>query len=166
MPQLVHSALPPYAQQMGKRAAKQGDGPWGKAIQYWFKELQLNPTLVAEGTGMSKGKAGRAARGIDVHMETLRQFAELFEVDLEWVLVSPEHRLAPELERRVAERIADRAARELAPRSRPALTRRVDPRLLGIVKRLDKLPTKLQKDVIDLIALYEKRAKKQRHENK
>lgn len=162
MPELATTAAAPYAPEMAtKKAAKQGNGPWGKAIQYWFKELHLNPTLVAEGVGMPKNKAGRAARGIDVHMETLRQFAEFFQVDLEWVLVSPEHRLSPELERRVADRIADRAAREL--HGRPGLTttvRRVDPRLLAITKRMDRLEAAQQKSVIDLITAFERAKKK------
>lgn len=93
MRQLMSLQSPSYPSRMAKRAAKKGDGPWGDAIQYWFREKNLRQSHVVEGTGMSPNKASRAANGLDVRMETLRQFAEFFGVPLESVLVSPQRRL-------------------------------------------------------------------------
>jgi len=148
---------------MAKAAAPQGDGPWGPAIRYWLKELNLRQTHIVEGTGMPGNTVSNAARGLDVHMDTLRRIAEFFQVPFESVLVSPERRLGAEEERHVAEKVAAEARRVMEQRRPTAPTTRVDPRQLGIAKRLSKLPAKLQKSAIEIIGNYERQAK---HEKK
>lgn len=159
---LVPSPSPPYIQPVAKKAAPQGNGPWGEAIQYWFKELHLRQAHVAEGTGLPPNTVSKAARGLDVHPATLRRIAEFFQVSFESVLVSPARRLSPTEERHVVEKLAA-DARRVMDQSRPSVSvRHTDPRLLGIAKRLGKLPPKLQKSAIRMIAEYEKLAKKHR----
>jgi transcriptional regulator with XRE-family HTH domain len=159
---LVQLSPPPYAQQMAKKGAKKGDGPWGEAIQYWFKEKHLRQAHVVEGTGMSPNKASRAANGLDVRMDTLRQFAEFFEVPIESVLVSPLRRLSPADDRHAAEKLAE-TVRRVMDQSRPTPpVRHIDPRMLALARRIEKLPAKYQKSAIELIADYERAAKKER----
>jgi transcriptional regulator with XRE-family HTH domain len=163
MSQLVSVPSPSYAPRMAKRAAKRGDGPWGDAIQYWFKEKNLRQSHVVEGTGMSPNKASRAANGLDVRMETLRQFAEFFGVPLESVLVSPERRLSQAEEKRVIDKVQSELRRTMALNRPRPIQRSSDPWLLALARRLSKLPPKLQKSAIKVIADYEKIAKQQRH---
>lgn len=163
MSQLVSVPTASYAPRMAKRAARKGDGPWGDAIQYWFKEKNLRQAHVVEGTGMSANKASRAANGLDVRMETLRQFAEFFGVPLEFVLVSPERRLSQDVEKRVLDKVQSDVKRMMAlSRPRP-IQRSIDPWLLAVARRVGKLPAKLQKSAIKVIADYEKVAKEERH---
>lgn len=164
MPQLVTLAPPAYAEPMAKKAAQQGDGPWGEAIRYWFKEKAIRQAHVVEGTGMPPNKVSRAFNGLNVRMDTLRQIAEFLDVPFESVLVSPLRRLSPTEERHLVEKLAA-DARHLMDQGRPKARSRpaADPRLVGIAHRLGKLPGKLQKNVIAMIANYEKVAKKDRH---
>ena len=115
---------------------------------------------------MSKNKASRAARGLDVRMETLRQFAEFFDVALESILVSPLRRLSPAEERRVAERLAEEASRVIDQRRPSAVVRRIDHRMIAIAKRVEKLKVKHQKTLIKIIADYEKLERKEKSEKK
>lgn len=161
MPQLVPSPARFYASPVAKTAARKGDGPWGEAIQYWFKDKHLRQSHVVEGTGMSPNKASRAANGLDVRMETLRQFAEFFEVPLESVLVSPERRLSPDVERKLTAKLAEDVS-SLLERARPTTQpRRLDPRLQAIAKRIGRLTAKQQKALLSLLSEYEKRTKTQ-----
>jgi transcriptional regulator with XRE-family HTH domain len=162
MPQFASAAPAPYIQPVAKTAARMGDGPWGEAIQYWFKEKQLRQAHVVEGTGMAPNKVSRAANGLNVRMDTLRQIAEFLNVPFESVLVSPLRRLSPSEERHVAERIAAAAARELTQR-RPAAraAQAGDPRAVAWAQRMSKLPAKLQKSLIEVLKDYERTARRE-----
>jgi transcriptional regulator with XRE-family HTH domain len=127
------------------------------------RKKNLRQSHVVEGTGMSPNKASRAANGLDVRMETLRQFAEFFGVPLESVLVSPERRLTQAEEKRVIDKIQSEVKRTMALNRPRAIPRSVDPWLLAVARRLGKLPPKLQKSTIKVITEYEKITKQQRH---
>ncbi len=162
MRQLMSVPSPSYPSRMAKRAAKKGDGPWGDAIQYWFREKNLRQSHVVEGTGMSANKASRAANGLDVRMETLRQFAEFFGVPLESVLVSPERRLSHVEERQLLDKVQSDVKRMMTLNRPRAVPRQVDPWLLAVARRLGKLPPRLQKSAIKVIADYEKTLKRKK----
>ena len=159
MRQLMSLQSPSYPSRMAKRAAKKGDGPWGDAIQYWFREKNLRQSHVVEGTGMSPNKASRAANGLDVRMETLRQFAEFLasrwnpcssHLSADWGHVE---------ERQLLDKVQSDVKRMMTLTRPRAIPRQVDPWLLAVARRLGKLPPRLQKSAIKVIADYEKTLK-------
>jgi transcriptional regulator with XRE-family HTH domain len=140
-----------------------GDGPWGEAIQYWFKEKSLRQAHVVEGTGMAPNKISRAANGLNVRMDTLRQIAEFLGVPFESVLVSPQRRLSPAEERHVADKLAEAAAKVITSRRPTAVPARpVDPRHLAWAQRIGKLSATHQKQVVKILADYERADRKAR----
>jgi transcriptional regulator with XRE-family HTH domain len=166
MPQFASAAPAPYIDPVAKSAARVGDGPWGEAIQYWFKEKQLRQSHVVEGTGMAPNKVSRAANGLNVRMDTLRQIADFLNVPFESILVSPLRRLSPSEERHVAERIAAAAARELTQRRPIPVAKAIDPRIVAWAQRMGKLPPKLQKSLMDVLKDYERQARREPREGR
>jgi transcriptional regulator with XRE-family HTH domain len=166
MPLLEPIGRAPYAPVMAKKAAPQGDNPWGEAIRYWLKEFKLRQTHISEATGIPGNTISKAARGLDVHQHTLRRIAEFFQVPFASVLVSPERRLSHAEEQHVVEQLAADARRVIEQRRQISPSRRVDPMLLGLAKRIEKLPLKLRKSVLEVIATYEKQAKDEAQKRK
>jgi transcriptional regulator with XRE-family HTH domain len=146
---------------VAKTAAPQGDNPWGEAIRYWLKEFKLRQAHIAEATGIPANTISKAARGLDVHQETLRRIADFFQVPHASILVSPERRLSQTEEQQVIKRLTADAQRVIEQRRRiDPVTRRVNPMLMAIAARIEKLDAPLRKSVLDLLASYEKQLKK------
>jgi hypothetical protein len=76
-------------------------------------------------------------------------------------LVSPERRLSQTEEQQVIKRLTADAQRVIEQRRRiDPVTRRVNPMLMAIAARIEKLDAPLRKSVLDLLASYEKQLKK------
>ena len=167
MPLLEPGAAAAYAPPVAKTAAPQGDNPWGEAIRYWLKEFKLRQAHIAEATGIPANTISKAARGLDVHQETLRRIAEFFQVPHASILVSPERRLSQTEEQQVIKRLAADAQRVIEQRRRiEPIVRRVNPTLIAIAARIDKLEARYRKSTLELMVGYEKEMKKAKRAGK
>jgi len=150
---------------MVKKAARRGDGPWAEAIEYLYKTQGRRQADVVEGTGLSPNVVSRASRGWDVRTDTLRKFAEFFQVPLEAVLIAPTQRLDPHKHQQALAHLAAEFQRQLERQQTPPALKRpvIDSRLLGIARRLAKLSASNQRRVLIMIKEYEQLEKEKKH---
>lgn len=122
---------------------KTGDGPWGEAIRYWLKRLDLQQadlmrTIRELDGGTTSNTISNASRGLDCHTKTLRIIAAALNqvalqksimagVTLDDALVSPARQSELERLKRMVQEITERVVRQMTIPSLAAATHQTIP---------------------------------------
>src|SRR6185436_3496135 len=115
---------------------KRGSGPWGDAIQYWLKRLNIRQSERARKTGLPANTISRPANGLDCQTRIIARIAKALEVPLEEILVSPARFAAAEARVQLAREIAEDVLRKVDARFTSS---RTDNRAAALTAFLDRV---------------------------